>query len=52
MRGRHDLGGQVQPFAQVVEPLGREGVVVVLPRETGLDIAAGVKGLEGLDDLC
>jgi hypothetical protein len=31
--------------------LGGEGVVVVLPRELGLDEAAGVQGLEGLDDI-
>lgn len=31
--------------------LGGEGVVVVLPRELGLDKAAGVQGLEGLDDI-
>lgn len=35
MRSRHDLGGEVQPFAQVVEALGREGVVVPLPGELG-----------------
>lgn len=29
--------------------LGGEGVVVVLPRELGLDVAAGVEGLAGLD---
>jgi hypothetical protein len=29
--GRDDLSGQVQPFAQVVETLGGESVVVVLP---------------------
>lgn len=31
--------------------LGGEGVVVVLPRELGLDVAAGVQGLQGLDHL-
>lgn len=31
--------------------LGGEGVVVVLPRELSLDKAAGVQGLEGLDDI-
>ena len=49
--GRDDLSGQVQPFAQVVEALGGESVVVVLPRELGLEIAAGGKGLASLDDL-
>ena len=49
--GGHDLSGEMEPFAEVVETLGGEGVVVVLPREAGLDVAAGVEGLEGLDDL-
>ena len=31
--------------------LGCEGVVVVLPRELGLDVAAGVQRLQGLDHL-
>lgn len=31
--------------------LGSQGVVVVLPREPGLDIAARVQGLARLDDL-
>lgn len=48
--GRDDLGGEVQPFAEVVEALGGQGVVVVLPRELGLDIAAGVERLQSLDD--
>jgi hypothetical protein len=48
---RHDLGGDVEPFAEVVETLGGEGVVVVLPRETGLDVSAGGQGLASLDDL-
>jgi hypothetical protein len=38
---RNDLSGQVEPLAEVVETLGGEGVVVVLPREAGLDVAAG-----------
>ena len=38
---RDDLSGQVEPLAEVVETLGGEGVVVVLPREAGLDVAAG-----------
>lgn len=46
----NDLGGQVQPFAEVVETLGGQRVVVVLPRKLGLDIAAGVEGLASLDD--
>lgn len=48
--GRDDLGGEVEPFTEVVETLGGEGVVVVLPRELGLDVSARVQGLEGLDD--
>ena len=48
--GRNNLGGQVQPFAEVVETLGGQGVVVVLPGELGLDIAPGVQGLARLDD--
>jgi hypothetical protein len=39
---RHDLGGDVEPFTEVVETLGGEGVVVVLPGETGLDVSTGV----------
>lgn len=27
----HDLGGQVEPFAEVVETFGGQGVVVPLP---------------------
>jgi hypothetical protein len=48
--GGNNLGGEVKPFAQVVETLGRQGVVVVLPRELGLDVAAGGKGLASLND--
>lgn len=39
---RDDLSRDVEPFAEVVETLGGEGVVVVLPGETGLDVSAGV----------
>jgi len=49
--GGDNLGGEVQPLAQVVKTLGGEGVVVVLPRELGLDVAAGVQRLASLDDL-
>lgn len=48
--GGNNLGGEVKPFAEVVETLGGQGVVVVLPRELGLDIAAGGEGLASLDD--
>ena len=47
----HDLGGQVQPLAEVVEALGGEGVVVPLPAELGLEEAARGEGLAGLDDV-
>lgn len=40
VRVGHDLSGEVEPFAEVVETLGGEGVVVVLPREAGLDETA------------
>lgn len=48
--GRNNLGGEVKPFAEVVETLGGQGVVVVLPRELSLDIAAGSQRLASLDD--
>jgi hypothetical protein len=47
----NDLGGEVEPLPEVVETLGGEGVVVVLPRELGLDVAARGQGLERLDDI-
>lgn len=46
---RDNLSWEVEPFAEVVETLWGEGVVVVLPRELGLDITTGGKGLESLD---
>ena len=49
VRRGHDLGWQVQPFAEVVQALRGEGVVVVLPGELGLDVAAGGERLAGLD---
>jgi hypothetical protein len=48
--GGDDLGGEVKPFAEVVETLGGEGVVVVLPAELGLDVAARGQRLASLDD--
>ena len=48
--GRDDFGGEVKPFTEVVETLGGEGVVVVLPGELSLDVSAGVQGLKGLDN--
>ena len=51
MGGRDDLCGKMQPLAEIVEPFGCEGVVVPLPGELGLEVAARGKGLAGLDDL-
>lgn len=51
VRSGHNLGGNVQPFTQVVKTLGRQGVVVVLPREPALDVAARLEGLHGFDHL-
>ena len=51
MRSGHDLGGQVQPFAEVVKPLGGEGIVIPLPGELSLEVAAGGEGLASFDDL-
>lgn len=48
--GGDNLSGQVKPFAEVVETLGGQGVVVPLPGELGLDVAARGKGLARLDD--
>jgi len=48
--GGDDLSWQVKPFAQVVEALGGECVVIVLPGELGLEVAAGSEGLACLDD--
>lgn len=48
---RNDLSGQVKPFAEVVETLGGQGVVVVLPGELGLDVAARGQRLASLDDV-
>ena len=54
-RGRECLGqGQSRadaPFAEVLNTLGSEDVVVPLPRELGLHKALGSKALHGLDNL-
>lgn len=50
VRGGNDLSREVEPFAEVVETLGGQGVVVILPRELSLDVAAGGERLAGLDD--
>jgi hypothetical protein len=47
----HDLSREVEPLAEVVETLGGEGVVVPLPGELGLEVAARGEGLASLDDL-
>jgi hypothetical protein len=47
----NNLGWEVKPFTEVVETFWGQGVVVPLPRKLGFDIAAGVEGLESLDDL-
>ena len=48
---RYDFGGEVEPFAEVVETLRGESVIVPLPGELGLEVAAGGEGLTGFDDL-
>jgi hypothetical protein len=50
VRGGDNLGGKVKPLAEIVETLGGQGVVVPLPRELSLDIAARVERLKSLDD--
>jgi len=47
----NDLGGEVEPFTEVVETLGGEGVVVPLPREAGLEVTARGQRLASLDDV-
>jgi hypothetical protein len=49
VRSRDDLGREVKPLSEVVDALGGQGVVVVLPRELGLDISARVERLARLD---
>lgn len=51
MRSRDNLSGKVEPFAEIVETFRSESVVVVLPRELGLDIATGSERLAGLDNI-
>ena len=48
--GGDDLSGEMEPLAEVVETLGGQGVVVPLPGELSLDIAARSQRLAGLDD--
>jgi len=51
VRRGDNLSGQMEPFAQVIKTLGSQGVVVVLPGELGLEVAAGGERLASLDDL-
>jgi hypothetical protein len=46
----NNLSGEVEPFAEVVETLWGESVVVVLPRELSLDVSTGGQRLASLDD--
>lgn len=50
-RGQREIESVHSLLAEVVKTLGGEGVVVVLPRELGLDEALGGEGLHSLDDL-
>jgi len=46
-----NLSGKMEPFAEVIETLRCESIVILLPRELRLDIAAGGKRLTGLDNV-
>lgn len=48
---RYDLGGKMEPFTEVVEAFGREGVVVPLPGELGFEVATGGERLACFDHL-
>jgi hypothetical protein len=50
VRSRNDFGGEMQPFSEIVETLGGESVVVVLPRELSLHISTRVERLACLDN--
>lgn len=41
----------MEVLTQVLDTLVSEGVVVVLPRELGLNVTLRGKGLQGLDDV-
>lgn len=41
VRLRDDLSWEMKPLSEVVEALWGESVVVPLPRELGLEVAAG-----------
>ena len=49
--GRDNLGGEMEPLAEVGETGLSQGVVVVLPRELSLEVAAAGERLASLDDL-
>jgi len=42
---------EMEPFAEVVQTFGGQGVVVILPRELGLKVSARGEGLASLNDL-
>ena len=46
-----DLGGKMKPLAEVLEAFRGQGVVVVLPGESSLEVATRGEGLASLDDL-
>jgi hypothetical protein len=46
-----NLGWEMEPLAEVVEALWGEGVVVVLPRELGLDVSTGGQRLASLHNV-
>jgi hypothetical protein len=48
---RDNLSGEMEPFAEIIETLWGESVVVVLPAELGLDVAARGKRLASLDNV-
>jgi len=37
----YNLSGEMKPFTEVIETLGGESVIIVLPRELSLDVSAG-----------
>ncbi len=49
--GWNNLGREVEPFSEIVKTFWSQGVVVVLPGELSLEVAAGGQGLAGFDDL-
>ena len=49
--GWNDLGGEMEPFAKILEAFWSQGVIVPLPRELSLEVATGCKRLTSFDDL-